>query len=109
MKTLIIFPLCLAIAACVIQSATVPLSPEAEKLLVVDSTENCRIINVVVGSHDIGKEIGQNVKYALNDAKNKAAKLGADSIRIVGSKDVSSRVAMSSRSNSVIVEALDCK
>ncbi len=108
MKILILSPLCLALTACVIESATVPLTPEAEKLLVVDSIENCRIIDVIVGSHDIGKEIGQNVNFALNEAKNKAAKLGANSIRIVGSKDVSRKVAMSSRGSSVIVEALDC-
>jgi hypothetical protein len=38
----------------------------------------------------------------------KAARLGADSIKILGSSDVSTRAALSSPSGTVMVRALDC-
>lgn len=108
MKILLLLPLVVGLTSCAIETATVPLTPEAEKLLVVDNTENCKIIDVITGAHSFGKEIGKDVQFALNEAKNKAARLGANAIKIVGPKDVSNKVGMSSRGGSVIVEALDC-
>lgn len=107
MKRLSITFLCLAFTCCAAQ--TIPeVTPEAEQLKIVQTTENCRIIDIVIGSGNLGTEFGQDLKLAMIDAKNKAARLGADSIRILGSEDVSTRAALSSPADTVMVEALDC-
>ncbi|MGA7277770.1 MAG: hypothetical protein WBW79_07530 [Desulfocapsaceae bacterium] len=107
MKTIVITFLFLALTSCAVQSIPEAL-PEAEKLNIVETSDNCRIIDIVIGSAALGTELGQDLKLAMIDAKNKAARLGADSIRILGSEDVSTRAALSSPSNSVMLEALDC-
>jgi heptaprenylglyceryl phosphate synthase len=54
------------------------------------------------------KEVVPFLRPLPIEAKNKAAKLGADSIMIIGSDDVSTRAALNSRGSAVMVEALDC-
>ena len=108
MKPLLIAILGVALSSCAVQ--TIPeATPEAEKLKIVESSDNCQIIDVVIGSAELGTELGQDSKLALIEAKNKAAKLGADSIRILGSDDVSTRAALNSRGGTVMVEALNCQ
>ena len=108
MKPLLIAILGVALSSCAVQ--TIPeATPEAEKLKIVESSDNCQIIDVVIGSAELGTEIGQDSKLALIEAKNKAAQLGADSIRILGSDDVSTRAALNSRGGTVMVEALNCQ
>ena len=97
----------LALTSCAVQSLP-EATPEAKTLNIVESSENCRIIDIVIGSGEVGTELGQDLKLAMIDAKNKAARLGADSIRILGSDDVSTRAALSSPADTVMVEALDC-
>lgn len=108
MKLQLIAILGVALSSCAVQ--TIPeATPEAEQLRIVESSNNCQIIDVVVGSAKLGTEIGQDTKLALIEAKNKAAELGADSIRIFGSNDVSAGPAMNSRGGTVMVEALKCQ
>jgi hypothetical protein len=83
-------------------------TPEAKKLKVVENADNCRIIDVVIGSSEVGTELGQYLELAMIDARNKAARLGADSIRILGSEDVSARTPLAIPTDSVMLEALDC-
>ena len=108
MKRLLIVILCLGFSSCAVQNIP-EATPEAEQLKIVESSDNCQIIDVVVGSAELGTEIGQDSKLALIEAKNKAARLGADSIRIFGSDDVSTRAALNSRGGTVMVEALKCE
>ena len=108
MKLLLITLLGVALSACAappIPEAT----PEAEQLKTVESSNDCQIIDVVIGRARLGQEIGRDTKLALIEAKNKAASLGADSIRILGSDDVSTGTAMGSRGGTVMVEALKCE
>ncbi len=107
MKTIFITFIFLALTSCAVQSLP-EATPEAKTLNIVESSENCRIIDIVIGSGEVGTELGQDLKLAMIDAKNKAARLGADSIRILGSDDVSTRAALSSPADTVMVEALDC-
>ncbi|MGI9570665.1 MAG: hypothetical protein ACR2PH_13245 [Desulfobulbia bacterium] len=107
MKTVFIMFLGLAFASCAVQSIP-EATPEAENLKIVQTSDNCRIIDIVIGSSELGTEFGQDLKLAMIDAKNKAARLGADSIRILGSDDVSTRAALSSPADTVMAEALDC-
>lgn len=107
MKIVFVAFLFVALTSCVAQ--TIPeATPQAENLKIVETSDNCQIIDVVIGSAELGNEIGQDSKLALIEAKNKATKLGADSIRIIGSDDVSTRAALNSRGSAVMVEALDC-
>lgn len=107
MKKILITFVSLILTSCALQNIPEE-TPEAQKLKIVEASENCRIIDVVTGSAEVGNELGQDSRLALIDAKNKAARLGADSILIVGSDDVSTRAALSGRGAAVIVEALDC-
>jgi hypothetical protein len=79
-----------------------------QKVKIVETSDDCRIIDIVIGSGSIGAEFGLDLRLAMIDAKNKAARLGADSIKIIGSSDVSTRAALSSPSGTVMVKALDC-
>jgi len=107
MKTILITLLCFAFTSCAVQSIP-KATPEAEKLKIVETSDNCRIIDIVIGSGSIGAEFGLDLRLAMIDAKNKAARLGADSIKIVGPSDVSTRAALSSPAGTVMVKALDC-
>lgn len=107
MKTSLVTLLCFLLTSCAVKSLP-EATPEAEQLEIVETTHNCRIIDVVIGRSKLGSELGQDLKLAMIDAKNKAARLGADSIRILGSDDVSTRAALSSPAGTVMLEALDC-
>ncbi len=107
MKVIFVAFLCVFLTSCVAQSIP-EATPQAENLKIVETSDNCEIIDIVIGSAELGNEIGQDSKLALIEAKNKAAKLGADSIRIIGSDDVSTRAALNSRGSAVILEALHC-
>ena len=107
MKILFFTVLCLALTSCAIQSIP-KATPEADKLKIVETSDNCRIIDVVIGSGSFGTEFGQDLKLAMIDSKNKSARLGADSIQIIGAGDVSTRAALSSPAGTVMVKALDC-
>ena len=108
MKPLLIAILGVALFACAAQPIP-EATPEAEQLKTVESSNDCQIIDVVIGRARLGQEIGRDTKLALIEAKNKAASLGADSIRILGSDDVSTGTAMGSRGGTVMVEALKCE
>ena len=108
MKIVFFTFLCLALTSCAVQSIP-KTTPEAEKLKIVETSENCRIIDIVIGSGNFGTEFGQDLKLAMIDAKNRSARLGADSIQIIGAGDVSTRAALSSPAGTVMVKALDCK
>lgn len=108
MKNIVyIFPV-IFFTSCAMQSAP-EITPEAQSLQVVTSADNCRVIDIVVGSSDLGQEIGMDSEYAMIDAKNKAALLGADSIKIVGAEEDSSRRMLTYDGGTVILEALDCR
>ena len=107
MKPLLITLLGVALSACAVQNIP-EATPEAEQLKTVESSDNCQIIDVVIGRARLGQEIGRDTKLALIEAKNKAASLGADSIRILGSEDMSTNAALGSRGGTVMVEALKC-
>jgi hypothetical protein len=107
MKIIFFTFLCFAFTSCAVQSIP-KATPEAEKLKIVETSDNCRIIDIVIGSASFGAEFGQDLRLAMIDAKNKAARLGADSIKIIGPRDVSTRAVLSNPSGTVMVKALDC-
>jgi glutamate dehydrogenase/leucine dehydrogenase len=66
-----------------------------------------RSIKVEVSIESEGGELLKFMGFRVQH--NKAAELGADSIRIFGSNDVSARPALNSRGGTVMVEALKCQ
>src|SRR6476620_2200652 len=62
------------------------LTPRAYRLAVVTEKqreESCRVIGMVVGSNSMGMTYAQDMEGALVDARNKAAALGANAVRIL--------------------------
>ena len=94
-----------AIAALMVLSAcTTALSQQGSALRIVEEKEanDCEFIGTVSAFDTMGASTGHESQNALNEARNKAAKLGANAIKIV-------HMQTTFQGTSVTAEALTCK
>ena len=81
-KAIILFPLSLLLFSC-----SVPISKEGKKVRIINNpefVEKCKFIGVVEESHYAGWNPSDNKIQALNTARNKAGKMGGDTMHVVG-------------------------
>lgn len=74
---------------------------EAIRLVNRQSDYNCRYIETVTGSDSLGWTSAHDAEGAMNEAKNRSAKIGANAIRII---NIDSDLATSV----VVAEDLKC-
>lgn len=90
--------LAISVTSCVVQPTA-----ESKSIRLVDkqSDYNCKFITTVTGSGDFGISAAQNAEGAMNEARNKAAKAGANAIRVVD-------IGYNRHQSAVVAEALEC-
>lgn len=90
--------LTLILSGCVIQ-----LKPEGKNVRIVEdkAAHQCRFIEVVTGSGSWGASTAHDAEGAMNELRNRAAKVGGNAIKIVNlDSDIFT--------TAVVAEALDC-
>lgn len=90
---------------------TKPLTPKGGTIRVVsekDRDDACRIIDVVIGAHDFGSDVADDLRSAMNEAKNLVAEKGGNAMRILSVQSVSTWIGFSSGASTVTAEALKC-
>lgn len=90
---------------------TKQLTTEGRKIRVLTEEQrdrNCEIIDIVIGAHyGYGRDVGDDMRSAMNEAKNMAAAMGGNAIRII-STESESMTRYYSGSSTVTAEALRC-
>ena len=81
----------------------IKLTDEGSRVRLISESQktNCQSVGVVTGSTSLGANTGHEAESAMNEARNKAAKLGGNALYIIdkNSNEVST---------SVIGEAFNC-
>ena len=86
-----------------IASCSIVLTVEGDSVRVVTDRqkENCEFVGIVTGSMSMGASTGHDAESALNEVRNKAAKRGANAIKIISSDS-------DAFATTVVAEALKC-
>ncbi len=99
MKTILLLIIAFALTGC-----TTVLTKDGMGVRLIESKENleCVSLGVVTGFDTMGATAGHECENATNEAKNKAALLGANAIRIIN-------IQTTIQGTTVTVEALRCR
>jgi len=87
---------------CIGCSTKLTTSGSQVKLISENNKANCSSISVVTGSSSAGANTGHNAENAMNEARNKAANIGGNSLQVID-------VSTTESSSTVIGEAFNCK
>lgn len=70
------------------QACTTPLSKEGAGLRIITENERtgCESLGIVSGSMSMGANMGEDMQSATNQAMNRAAAKGADSVRLLNTQ-----------------------
>jgi uncharacterized protein YbjQ (UPF0145 family) len=97
MKRIFLFVPIIAVFGCATQ-----LTPEGTSVRLVNDNDECEFVGTVSGSNSMGMSTGHDAEGAMNTLRNKAAKMGANAIRIIN-------VDSNSEATTAVAEALTCK
>lgn len=99
MKKYLLFIIILLISGCV-----TAISQDGMKVRLIDkqSDYKCKFVAVVTASNSMGNNEGHDAEGAMNEVRNKAAMVGANSVRIV-------EIDTSVFATTVVGEALNCE
>lgn len=96
--------LILLLASITLTACAVELSQNGSNVKLIQNQKDydCNFVGTVSGSNELGWDTAHDAEGAMNEARNKAANLGANAIRIIN-------VSTSQESTTTTAEALRCK
>lgn len=96
--------LIIGLATVILSGCATALTPQGASVRLVDnqSDHKCVFVATVTGSNSMGNSTAHDAEGALNQVRNKAAKLGANAVRII---NVSTTIEVTT----VVGEALNCE
>jgi uncharacterized protein YbjQ (UPF0145 family) len=99
MKTVLTIILIISIQGCAAR-----LTSEGMRVRLVESqvAHNCVFVGTVTGSNSMGNTTAQDADGALNELRNKAARLGANAVRVIS-------ISSSAIVTTTVGEALICE
>lgn len=86
----------------VVSGCAAKITPEGTLTRIVESNDECVFLGVVTSSNAMGWHTSHDAEGAMNEARNKVAALGGNSLKII---NVDSDMA----ATTMVVEALNCK
>lgn len=97
MKRIFLLAPIIAVFGCATQ-----LTPEGTSVRLVNDNAECEFVGTVSGSNSMGMSTAHDAEGAMNTLRNKAAKMGANAIRVIN-------VDSNSEVTTAVAEALLCK
>ena len=87
-----------------LQGCAVSLDQSGERVAFIDDKERnrCNFLTIVAGSNSLGYSTAHDAEGAMNEVRNKAARVGGNAVKLI---DIES----GSMSTTVVAEALWCE
>ncbi|MBN22812.1 MAG: hypothetical protein CL678_16115 [Bdellovibrionaceae bacterium] len=101
-----------------LSSCTTTLTKEGREVTLVTESQKekyCEMIDIITTSNDMGWDTAEDRENAMNEARNKVAKIGGNGMRIISSDSIISGLlktgnVLTAQSQAIVqVEALRCK